>query len=109
MFETLYSFYLNKLIKYSRTNPLYQYPMLVFFNQGILWDIEKYKKATLFSYLDDKPFSRKEKRIYVGVGGRKKITSDNVEPYLRKFNYFNTIAPLLGYYPELTPPLIQDF
>ncbi len=108
MNENLYKFYTNKLIKKSRNNPLYQYSVLIFFNQGILWDIEKYKKSELFSYINDKPINRTEKRVYVGIGGRKKMIIEHVKPYLRRVDYFSTLAPLLSFFPELTPPIVQE-
>ena len=108
MNENLYRFYTNKLIKKSRNNPLYQYSVLIFFNQGILWDIEKYKKAELFSHVNDKPVTRTEKRVYVGIGGRKKIIIQSAPPYLRGVHYFSTLAPLLSFFPELTPPISQE-
>jgi len=108
MNEKLYNFYINKLMRKSRNNPLYQYSLLIFFNQGILWDIEKYKKTELFSHLADKPVSRTEKRIYIGIGGRKKITIENTEPYLRKIDYFSTIPSLLNFFPELTPAIPRN-
>ena len=100
MNENLYNFYVKKIMKIGRINPLYQYSVLIFLNQGILWDIKKYKESKLYSSIDKKPFQRTEKRVYISVG-RRKVSFDTVEPFLRKVDYMATIPPLLYFYPEL--------
>ena len=104
MNEYLYNFYVEKIMELSRRTPLYQYSMLVFLNQGILWDIEKFKKTNLYTNLSDKPIARTEKRIHIGVG-RKKVTIEAAEPYLRKVDYLSCIPSLLYFFSDLTPEL----
>jgi len=106
MNENLYNFYIEKIMELSRKTPLYQYSMLIFLNQGILWDIEKYKNTKLYSNIADKPFARREKRVYIGVG-RKKTTVESVEPYLRRVDYLSCVPSLLYFYSDLTPELHQ--
>ncbi len=106
MNENLYNFYVSKLITYSKTSPVYQYPVLVFLYQGISWDIEKYKKNKLYSILEINN-SRKEKRIYVKAG-RKKVIINTKNPYLRNFNYFSSLSPLIYFFPELIPDITQS-
>ena len=108
MNENLYDFYLNILMEKSRNNPLYQYSLLMFYNQGILWDIELYKKQNLYTNLEISLLKETEKRVYIGIGGRKNTIIESLKPFLRTVNYFASIPPLLYYFPEIVPPLNQE-
>ena len=105
--ESLYNFYINQLIKMAKTNPLYQYPMLLIFNNGILWDIERYKKAKLYTSLTAFSVKKTQKRIYIGLGGRRRLFVDDAPPFLRTVNYFSTVSVLLGIFPEVQAPLSE--
>jgi len=108
MNENLYEFYIKQINSKARNNPIYQYSLLVLYTQGILWSIEKYKNTKLYCDLEKELIKETEKRIYVGIGGRKNIITDFVKPYLRNVDYLASIPPLLFYFPEITPKINQE-
>lgn len=93
----LYEIFIKEFMRLGYSNPIYQEAMLNFFDNGLSWDIKKFKELECTSELG---CEITEIRLLLDTSVSK-VHNTPLPSFLREVDYLRDISFLIGYNPNL--------